>query len=436
MIEQMSDLPTRARRRYGSTIARHGQLSAPGPIAIAAKYLGVALAVVLVSTLTVVGIAVWGVASSIKPGVSLIGETGAPPNVGAIEGGVNLLLVGSDSGEGDPRYGKRDATLNDVNILLHISEDHTHATVVSFPRDLFVPVPECPDPDGGGMISSSWSAKLNTTLERGGLACTVETISQFTGLDIPFAAKIEMNGVIQMSNAVGGVDVCVATPINDLQIGLKLDAGIHTLQGDAAQLFLRTRYGVGDGSDLGRINNQYVFLSSLMRTVKSSETLSDPIKLYGLAKAAAENMQLSNSLQNLDTMMSIALALKDIPLDAITFAQYPTAYGSSGGLQGVLPLQADGEKLMDALKSDVPITLTGDTGGGAVLAEGENGPATPAPSAPADPGTAEPGTPETGAPGTAEPPSTTGPPVVELPDTIHGQTAAQQTCSAGQTARG
>src|SRR5690606_3200777 len=100
---------------------------------------------------TVAGAAVWNLANAIKPGVTLIGETlGPPPNIGAYEGGINMLLVGSDSGDGDPRFGNRGgAVLNDVNILLHVAEDHSSATVVSFPRDLFVPVPVCPREGGG-----------------------------------------------------------------------------------------------------------------------------------------------------------------------------------------------------------------------------------------------------------------------------------------------
>src|SRR5690606_36706853 len=154
------------------------------------------------------------------------------------------------------------AVLNDVNILLHVAEDHSSATVVSFPRDLFVPVPVCPR-EGGGTYGALSSAKINTTLSRGGLACAVATVENFTGINIEFAATIEWGGGITMSNAAGGVEVCVANTIRDRQIGLYLPAGTHTLKGNTAQLFLRSRYGVSGGTDIARINNQYVFLSSL-----------------------------------------------------------------------------------------------------------------------------------------------------------------------------
>jgi LCP family protein required for cell wall assembly len=354
---------------------------------------------------------VWDLASSLKPGVELIGETeGPPPDIGAIEGGVNLLLVGSDSGEGDPRYGHRGEHLNDVTILLHIAADHSNATVVSFPRDTFVPIPSCPKEDGNGSWGAQSSNKINVALTYGGLACVVKTVSELTGLSIPFAAKIEFNGVIEMSNAIGGVTVCIGSPIRDGQIGLSLDAGQQTLEGMNALKFLRSRYGVNGGTDLARISNQQVFMSALVRQVKEKETLTDPIKVYGLAKAAVDNMQVSNSLRNPMTLASIALAMKDIPPQNIQLIQYPTVFGSVGGVGGVLPVKDAANVLFTAIRNDQPVKLSGTTGPGANLDPN----ATPAPT---DPSSA---------------PLQTA---VTLPSTITGQSSAQQTCSKGQTYR-
>ncbi|TQL47614.1 LytR family transcriptional attenuator [Homoserinimonas aerilata] len=401
-------------------MARHGRLPRTGAGRGVLKLVGAGLAVVLVSSLCVAGVAVWNLTSQIKPGVALEGEENIP-EIGAIEGGVNLLLVGSDSGEGNPAYGERGEHLADVTMLLHISEDHSNATVVSFPRDLLVPIPSC---DGHSAMSAQ---KLNSSLSYGGLSCTVETVKDLTGLDIPFAAKIEFDGVIQMSNAVGGVPVCVASDIRDKQIGLYLTAGEHTLSGWDALQFVRTRYGVGDGSDLSRISNQQVFLSSLARTIKSAETLSDPVKVYGLAQAAVSNMEMSNSLQNVTTLASIALALKDIPLDNVNFVRYPGGTGTSGGLSVVIPNKSDASILFDAIAADQPITITGDTGDGSSV--DPNAPveeATPeTPETPADPGA----TGEATAPDATQPPTPTS---VELPSTIMGQSAGTYTCSAGQ----
>lgn len=408
----MSELRPRGDRRATEpTIARHGRLRATGPVLTILKFVSAALAVVLVSGAAVVGYAVWDLASSVKPGVALIGETeGPPPDIGAIEGGVNLLLVGSDSGEGDAAFGKRGEHLNDVTILMHISADHTNATVVSFPRDLFVRIPSCPREDGKGNWGAQSSNKINVALTYGGLACVVKTVSELTGIDIPFAAKIEFNGVIEMSNAIGGVTVCIGSPINDGQIGLHLASGPQTLQGWDALMFLRSRYGVSGGTDIARISNQQVFLSALVRQVKEKETLTDPIKVYGLAKAAVDNMQVSNSLRNPLTLASIALAMKDIPAQNIQLIQYPSVFGNSGGVGGVLPVKDAAGVLFSAIKNDQPVVLSGTTGPGSTLD----------PNAP---------------PVTVDPSEAPLQGAVTLPSAITGQSTAQQTCSKGQTYR-
>jgi LCP family protein required for cell wall assembly len=435
-VSESPRTPRRVAVAVDPSVARHARRRRRSPFATLVTVVASALAVVLVSGSAVAAYALFDVASSVKPAVTLAGQDGSSPNIDAIEGGVNLLLVGSDSrqGQGDA-FGDPDvetAELNDVTMLLHISEDHTSASVVSFPRDLFVPIPECPKEDGAGTYGAMSSQKINTTLSYGGLACTVLTVEALTGLEIPFAAEVQFNGVIALSNAVGGVEVCVAEPISDAYTGTFLDAGTHTLQGAAALQFLRTRHGVGDGSDLGRISNQQVFLSSLVRTLQSSETLSDPTKLFGIAKAAASNMQLSTSLQNFNTMVSIAMAMKDIPLEQIAFLQYPNAYGSSGGQQGVLPLTSAADQLFAAIKADKKLTLTGTTGVGSV--EDPNAPggtetSTPSPAA-TDPATTDPGTTDPAATPSAS--AGTGD-SVELPSTIEGQTAGDYTCSKGNS---
>jgi LCP family protein required for cell wall assembly len=353
-------------------------------------------------------------------------ETNGPiPQIGAISGGVNLLVVGSDSRKGqDPAFGPENSTgdLNDVTMLLHISQDHTNASVISFPRDMFVPIPACPDPSGGTFDSMS-RQKINTTLTYGGLACTVLTVEKLTGLSIPFAAEVQFSGVMAMSTAVGGVPVCVAKEIQDEYTGTFLTAGMHTLEGVAALQFLRTRHGIGDGSDLTRINNQQVFMSALVRTIKSANTLSDPLKVYSLAKSVTANMKLSDSLNNVSTLASIAVALKDIDLSQVVFVQVPTG-GTAGG---VLPLQPDFKNLFTAVAADKALKLGGTTGRGATIDPSAT--ATPAPSEAAPTASTAP-TPGTG-PTVAPTPSSTD--ATTLSDSATGQTAGELTCSVGRT---
>jgi LCP family protein required for cell wall assembly len=389
---------------------RHGRLANRGPVTAILAFVASALAVVLVSTASIAAIAVWQITSSFEPGVDIQAEGEAPPGVGALEGPVNILLLGSDSGGGNEEYGERGENLNDVTILLHISPVSQSATVVSFQRDMYVPIVGCENGNPG-------TRKINEALYYGGMACAVSTVEELTGLEIGYAAKIEFDGVIAMSDAIGGVEVCVAEAIHDLQITFDLEPGTHTLQGWNALQFLRSRHGVGDGSDTTRVSNQQLFMAALMRKVKSEGTLTNPLTVYSLAKAAADNMQLSTSLSSVNTMMAMALVVKDIPTANISFVAYPAGAAVVNGVGGVKPRVADAKVLMDAIAADARIIVTGDPGGGAVA--GEEIAETPAPDPSGSPSPAE----------TAQAEEN----VVELPTGINGQSASEQTCTDGNT---
>jgi len=415
----MSDAPLRPRRTATPpVIARHGRLRKPTAVRTLLLGTAMTLVVLIASGASVIAIALGNLNGSVQANTVDIsdGTEQTTVGVGALDGGFNVLLAGSDTrqGQGDG-YGKTDGALNDVNMVLHVSADHTQATVVSLPRDMIVPIPACARSDGSGTTSPLSAAPLNSALSDGGLPCVAKTVAQFTGLDIPYAALIEFNGVIEMSNAVGGVPVCLASPLKDKRTDLDLPAGVTPLQGKQALQFLRTRHAVGDGSDLARISNQQVFLSALVRTMKQSSTLSDPTRVYGLAKAAVDNMQRSTSL-DYQTMASMALALKDIPLDQVHFLQYPGTTSGTGVYAGkVQPLKTDGDQLMQLLKADAPFEVkAGNTGLGAVDETPSQPTATPAPSASA-------GT------GTGSAPAASSPTV--LPEAVTGTDAGTVTCS-------
>ncbi len=408
----MSDLRPRSRSIDG--IARHGRLRPTRPALTVAKFVAAAIAVVAVSAASVAGIAVTQITSNIKT-VALPGEKQGPlPDLRSFEGGFNVLIVGSDTRAGQgAQFGKDDGVLNDVTMLVHVSQDQSNAVAVSIPRDMVVPIPSCPREDGKGSYNSMSAQPINNTLAYGGLPCTVLTVESLTGLKIPFAALITFQGVIQMSTAVGGVPVCINGPLSDKYSGISLPkAGTYTLAGADALAFLRSRHGVGDGSDLGRISSQQVFLSSLVRTVKSNDTLTNFTKLYGIATAASQNMTLSNSLKNVNTMASLALVLKGIPLNRITFVQYPGTTGVGGIYAGkVAPLTSVATTLFAKIKADAPFTLDSGTGRGSVA----DPTASTAPAAPASP-----------APSAS---TSASPPPADTITGVLGQTAADYTCS-------
>lgn len=344
--------------RIGGTIARHGRLPTTTVAKSIGKGIAMVMGVVLVSVVTFGAI----VYANLQSGVETFElADNSEQSADIFEGGVNILLVGSDSradAEGNVKEGQSEGVLNDVNMVFHLSEDHSNATVVSIPRDTLVDRPGCTGDDGTEHEAQE-SVMINSILNEGGMNCIVSTVEDMSGIDIQYAGMIEFNGVIEMSNAVGGVEVCVEQPINDTYSDLFLEAGYHTLQGEEALKFLRTRHGVGDGSDLARIENQQVFLSALMRTVKSNETLTNPTKVYGLARAATQNMVLSSNLNNVDTLVSIASALASVPLDQFTFVRLPVV-DSEWDPGRVEPAYPDAEQMWQLIEDDQPLNVGDD----------------------------------------------------------------------------
>jgi anionic cell wall polymer biosynthesis LytR-Cps2A-Psr (LCP) family protein len=198
-------------------------------------------------------------------------------------------------------------------------------------------------------------------------------VQQLTGLRIPYLGVVDFKGVIAMSEAIGGVEVCVSEPINDPKSMLYLDAGTHTLEGEQALAFLRTRYGVGDGSDLSRISNQQVFLTSMVRKLRDEGALTNPFTLFRLATAALENMTLSRSLTDIGVLFGMAREVNDVDLDKITFLRLPVydLEGEYAGRVGAIPDQS--EFLFDLLRTDQPLILeTANVGSGAVVVDDPN----------------------------------------------------------------
>ena len=405
----MSDQRSRTTRPAG--IARHGRLSTPNPVLAVLKFLGVGLAVIAVSATSIVAIETTRTLASATT-FELPGATdGPPPNIAAMEGGFNILIVGSDRGEDAQSLKERGgAELNDVTMILHVSGDHKSAVAVSIPRDMVVPIPSCPKKDGSGNYARMSGQPINVTLSYGGIACTVLTVQELTGLHIDFAGLITFQGVIEMSNALGGVPVCLAEGINDIYSGFNRPAGTHVLQGWEALAFLRSRHAVGDGSDLTRISSQQVFLSSLVRTLMSEDTLNDLPKLYQIAQAAIVNMELSSNFSNPDTLIAIARALSSLELDKVTFVQYPGQTGQPGIYSGkVKPNAALAKQVFDKILADEPFALTPGGDRGSVVDPN-------ATALPVDP--------------TATPdPNAGGLPIIAG---VKGQTAADQTCSVGR----
>lgn len=430
----MSPRTDRSRRL---PVARHGVLRSPNPFLQVLTVLGAMVLVAVVSIGAVGAFYVWDAARAVEAAGVSIGDDDAvlPPSIGEIEGGANILVVGTDSCEGANaalsgacQAHDTDGERNDVTMLIHISDEPRRVTVVSFPRDMIVPIPSCTGEDGT-QYSAMSAQMLNVSYMYGGLSCTVMTIEKLTGIDIQYAAATRWTGVINMSDAIGGVDVCVADDISDSHTGLNLTAGDHNLVGAEALQFLRIRHGIGDGSDLGRISNQQQFMSSMVRKLQSDGVLSNPGTLLNLANTAVRQVVdkqiiLSKGLANPQKMVQIAMAVRAVPYEDIVFVQYPTAYAADG--LRVDPVTSAADVLFEALANNQPLQLTGSTSDGyGTEVVGEAAP--PATGATETPAPTATGTPDPAA--TAPAPTETA---VQLPSSITGQTAAQVTCTQKQ----
>nr|WSZ19769.1 LCP family protein [Streptomyces canus] len=246
---------------------------------------------------------------------------------------INLLVMGSDGrtskadcklGGGCSQTGVQTGNGNaDVQMVVHISADRSNATVMSIPRDTMVDVPACKD-TGSGQSTPGYYGQINSALQYGP-ACQVATIHRLTGIPIDHFVKLDFSGVVKMSDAVGGVSVCVDHNVYDTYSHLKLSSGSHTLKGEAALEFVRSRHGFGDGSDLGRTVSQHIFLSAMIRKFKSAGTLTDPTAVYDLADAATKALTVDDGLGSVKKLIGLAADVNKVPTKRMTFTTMQTA---------------------------------------------------------------------------------------------------------------
>lgn len=323
------------------------------------RILIIAAVVVAVIAITA-GVAIARLSANVTT-VDLGSDDDAPANVSDYSGSFDLLLVGSDGRDGQgAQYGEGsdvEGARNDVTLMLHVNESHDRASVISFPRDLLIDFPDCTDPSTGRVVPGASGVQFNEALDRGGLGCVASAVEALTGTNTHYAAEISFQGVIELSHTVGGVPVCFEGAIDDPLSGLVVpEAGTYDLEGEQALAFLRSRHGVGDGSDLARISSQQVFMSGLVRKLQEDATFTDLVKLYSIADVATKNSTLSTDLADPLTMVSMAKTLADLPLEETTFVTYP--YLPSGNR--VVPDEAAAEQLLGLIETDQPIVLDAD----------------------------------------------------------------------------
>ncbi|MCF3960645.1 LCP family protein [Streptomyces fuscigenes] len=279
---------------------------------------------------------------------------------------VNILLMGTDkrTGAGNEGYGDAGSVGHaDTNILLHVSADRTNATALSIPRDLITDIPDCETKEPNGetkVIPGTPDTRFNTSLGQDGRdpGCAMRTVQELTGVKVDHFMMADFNAVKTLSTAVGGVPICVAHAVDDPKSHLKLTAGEHTIEGEQALAFVRTRHSFGTGSDLSRIQVQQQFLSALLRQLKSKDTLSSPTKLASLAEAATKALTVDTGIGSIKKLSDLARELSKVNPKNITFATLPVVDNPAEKIvhATVVVNEAEAQPIFDDLQNDSSLT--------------------------------------------------------------------------------
>jgi LCP family protein required for cell wall assembly len=235
----------------------------------------------------------------------------------------NFLVIGSDSRAGaDSQYGNVAGARSDTTILVHLSPDRSKATVISFPRDSWVQIPSCVDRPGHTV--GEHTDLFNAAFSVGGASCTISLVQRMTGIKITHFVQVDFSGFKSMVNALGSVSICSPTAVSDSNSGLVLHPGVNKLSGDQALAYVRARESIGDGSDLGRIRRQQLFLGAVMRQAMSGSLLSNPARLTSFLDAATKAVTVDKDTTFSD-LRSLASSLQGLDPARVTMYTAPIA---------------------------------------------------------------------------------------------------------------
>lgn len=317
------------------------------------------LAVVLVCAGTA-GYLVWRLDHNIRT-VDISAALGSDRPAASSTGAMNILVLGSDSrsgANGKLAGGATDGTArSDTAMVVHVNQAHNRATVVSIPRDTLVSRPSCTGTGPGAngtVLPEADGVMFNSAYQVGGPACAVKTVESMTGLRMDHFVELDFSGFARLIDALGGVTVTTTVPINDQLSGLHLPAGTHHLGGVDALAFVRTRHGVGDGSDLGRIELQQQMIRSVLTQAEGLDLLSNPGRLYDLADTATSSLTTDSDLGSITSLTSFAESLRGINASNLTSVTMPTATAPSDPNR-LVTLDPQAADLWAALAGDLPM---------------------------------------------------------------------------------
>lgn len=234
--------------------------------------------------------------------------------------GTTYLFVGSDSREDSDQDDGVTGQRSDSIILVH-KADNGQTAMVSLPRDTYVEIP------GYGMN------KINAAFSFGGAALLVETVENLTGLTIDHYVQIGMDGVGDIVDALGGVELCLDYDVSDTKSQLEWEAGCHLADGDTALAFSRMRYSDPLG-DIGRAERQRQVLNAVSDEALSWSLFFNPFLQISLVDGGAGALTVDQDTTILD-IAQLLLALESATASGlsgtppIASIAYQTSAGSS-----------------------------------------------------------------------------------------------------------
>src|ERR1700742_5258162 len=263
---------------------------------------------------------------------------------GGDDGAIDILLVGLDSrtdAHGNPlsqqelatlRAGDDESTNTDTIILVRIPNNGKSATAISIPRDSYVDAPGLGKMKINGVFGSVHLEKLKQLVEQQGVdpsvaepeateagrEALIKTVANLTGVTVDHYAEIGLLGFSLITDALGGVKVCLKQPVFEPLSGADFPAGPQKLNGPQALSFVRQRHELPRG-DLDRVVRQQVVMSSLAHQVISSKTLSSPATMNRLQSAIQRSVVLSSGWD----IMDFVNQLQKLAAGKIAFATIP-----------------------------------------------------------------------------------------------------------------
>ncbi|ROQ76752.1 LCP family protein [Streptomyces sp. NBC_01260] len=272
--------------------------------------------------------------------------------------GQNLLVLGSDSRAGAENKalgggGGVSGARSDTAMVVHVPEGRSRAVAVSIPRDTLVTRPECTKADGS-TVDSANRVMFNSVYSQVGPACVVKTVEKMSGVRIDHYLEINFAGFKDLVDAIGGVTVDVPQDIHDKSSGLDLTAGPHKLNGTESLSYVRTRHGIGDGSDLGRIGLQQQFLLALLSEVKSQNLLGSPANAYKIANSATKSLTTDEGLASLKSLTQFARSMNGVDPGSMETIMLPVAYDKIDPNR-VVAAQPQAKTLWKAIREDATI---------------------------------------------------------------------------------